>query len=49
MVKRMVNHTTIAAALILSLIASGCAVEQTSSPVTPSPDKPTFVYFYTDG
>jgi hypothetical protein len=33
----------------LGLMASGCAAEQRGSPVTPSPDKPTFVYFYTDG
>ncbi|MEE8121021.1 MAG: hypothetical protein V3T55_05800 [Anaerolineales bacterium] len=48
MVKKTVLYS-IAAVITLGLMVTGCGTEQTSSPVTPSPDKPTFLYFFTDG
>jgi hypothetical protein len=39
--------------IILSVVFgasfAGCGEGQAPSPVTPAPDGPTFIYFYTDG
>jgi hypothetical protein len=29
--------------------SAGCGAGQAPSPITPAPDSPTFIYFYTDG
>jgi hypothetical protein len=35
--------------LILTSVISGCGEQSSNSPVTPAPDRPTFLYFYTEG
>ncbi len=47
MVKKTVLYS-LTAVITLGLMVTGCGTEQTSFPVTPSPDKPTFLYFYTN-
>ena len=34
--------------LVLSLVSASCGGTQAGSPVTPTADKLTFLYFYTD-
>jgi hypothetical protein len=48
MAKKIVFYS-VTAVIALGLMVTGCGTEQTSFPVTPFPDKPTFVYFFTDG
>lgn len=48
MVKKTVIYS-VTAVITLGLMVTGCATDQTRPPVTPSPDKPTFLYFYTNG
>ncbi|NIS81052.1 MAG: hypothetical protein GTO14_12780 [Anaerolineales bacterium] len=38
-----------AIAFTLGLLVTGCGASQPRSPIAPAPDKPTFLYFYTDG
>lgn len=40
---------TFAVILTLGAALAGCGEGQTDSPITPAPDSPTFLYFYTDG
>jgi hypothetical protein len=40
---------TLSIALSLGLIVTGCASSSPEVPITPSPDKSTFIYFYTEG
>jgi hypothetical protein len=35
--------------LILTSLISACGQQTSDSPVTPAPDRPTFLYFFTDG
>ncbi|MCI0827133.1 MAG: hypothetical protein J4N73_05080 [Chloroflexi bacterium] len=34
---------------LVALLLTGCASANSSTPITPAPDKPTFLYFYTEG
>ena len=36
-------------AVALGANLAGCGEGQAPSPITPAPDSPTFLYFYTDG
>ncbi len=40
---------TFAVMLALGAALTGCGEGQSESPITPAPDSPTFLYFYTDG
>ena len=40
---------TFAVILTLGAALAGCGEGQSASPITPSPNSPTFLYFYTDG
>jgi hypothetical protein len=44
---RTACEATLLVVLLLSL--SSCANSQAVSPITPALDRPTFLYFYTDG
>ena len=34
---------------LVALLVTGCASATSSTSITPAPDKPTFLYFYTEG
>jgi PBP1b-binding outer membrane lipoprotein LpoB len=47
---KMAKKNVAAASLALvALLLSGCASATSSAQITTAPDKPTFLYFYTDG
>ena len=43
------TRLVIAALIGLSAFVSGCASDKAANPLTLSQDKPTLLYFYTDG
>jgi hypothetical protein len=36
-------------AMAVGALVAGCGDSASGSPITPAPDSPTFIYFYTDG
>jgi hypothetical protein len=40
---------SVALAIALGAFAAGCEAAASGSPITPAPDRPTFLFFYTDG
>ena len=43
------NRDSLIGIALLALAISGCGAKTDASPVTPAPDRPTFLYFYTEG
>ena len=43
------RKVAVASLVVVALLLSGCDSAASSAPITPAPDKPTFLYFYTDG
>jgi hypothetical protein len=43
------KQITVVSVAFLALVIAGCGVTGGESPITPFPDGPTFLYFYTDG
>jgi PBP1b-binding outer membrane lipoprotein LpoB len=43
------KKVAVASLVVVALLLSGCASASSSAPITPAPDKPTFLYFFTDG
>lgn len=35
--------------VLLTIMISSCSTSTGDSPITPASDRPTFLYFYTDG
>lgn len=43
------SRNSVIGVALLALVISSCGVKPTDSPITPAPDRPTFLYFYTEG
>ncbi|MHA2427679.1 MAG: hypothetical protein ACXADB_06625 [Candidatus Hermodarchaeia archaeon] len=43
------NRIALISIALLVVAISGCASSGGDSPITPAPDRPTFLYFYTEG
>ena len=48
-VRKIAIPISVTLAMALGVLVSACGAGRSGSPITPAPDSPTFIYFYTDG
>jgi hypothetical protein len=47
--RKIASPISITVAIALWPLLTACGAGPSGSPITPAPDSPTFLYFYTDG